>query len=133
MNDAIPEDYPTICPYIYYQDARGAMEFLEKAFGFRERFCSTDEDGQVRHAEMELNGGVIMIGGTPALKSPKQIGQTTGGFYVHVPDVDAHLAQAKAAGAEIESDIADQDYGVRSYGALDPEGFQWWFSTPLPK
>lgn len=131
MNEAIPETYPTICPYLYYQDARAAMKFLETAFGFRERFCTTDETGAVRHAEMELDGGVVMLGQPSDTKTPKQLGQTTGGIYVHVKDVDAHYAQAKAAGAEVDGEPADQDYGVRSYGALDPEGFQWWFAEPL--
>ena len=37
MSEAIPapDSYPTICPYLYYQDGVAAMQFLEKAFGFR--------------------------------------------------------------------------------------------------
>ena len=44
---------------------------------------------------------------------------------------DAHYEQARAAGAEIEYEPMDQPYGVREYGAIDPEGHRWAFVTPL--
>jgi len=50
---------------------------------------------------------------------------------VHVADVDAHLAQAWAAGATIIDVLRDEDYGQRGYGARDPEGHSWWFATPF--
>ncbi|MEX1009225.1 MAG: VOC family protein [Acidimicrobiia bacterium] len=52
-------------------------------------------------------------------------------MYVSVDDVDTHYARATAAGADVEGEPVDQPYGVRSYGALDPEGHQWWFVKPL--
>jgi len=48
-----------------------------------------------------------------------------------VADVDAHLAQAWAAGATIIDVLRDEDYGQRGYGARDPEGHSWWFATPF--
>jgi len=48
--------------------------------------------------------------------------------YVYVDDVDKHFAVAKAAGAHILSEPADQFYGDRAYGAEDPEGHQWSFA-----
>jgi MerR family transcriptional regulator, thiopeptide resistance regulator len=35
------------------------------------------------------------------------------------------------AGAEIVSEPVDQAYGVREYGARDPEGQLWYFHSPL--
>ena len=48
---------------------------------------------------------------------------------VYVDDVDAHYAQAKAAGAEIRKELADMPYGDRRYDAYDAEGHLWMFST----
>jgi uncharacterized glyoxalase superfamily protein PhnB len=48
----------------------------------------------------------------------------------YVQDVDAHHARARAAGAEITTEPADQSYGARSYSATDPEGHVWHFQTP---
>ncbi len=42
----------------------------------------------------------------------------------YVDDVDAHYAQAKAAGARVLSEPEDQFYGDRTYRAEDPEGLQ---------
>ena len=53
------------------------------------------------------------------------------GLVIHVADVDAHYARARAAGAELMGEPRDQEYGQREYGARDPDGHQWWFATPL--
>ncbi len=123
--------YPALCPYLYYEDGPAAMQWLEKAFGFRERMRVAEDDGTIRHAEMELGEAVIMLGTPPGHKSPAHLGQVTVGMYVRVDDVDAHFERAKTAGAEIDSPPTDQAYGDRSYGARDPEGHQWWFYQPV--
>jgi uncharacterized glyoxalase superfamily protein PhnB len=123
--------YPSICPYLFYEDGVAAMDWLAKAFGLRERMRTVNADGALGHAEMELGEGVVMMGSPPDHKNPSHLGQVTVGIHVHVDDVDAHYATAKAAGAHIENPPADQPYGVRMYGALDCEGHQWWFAQPL--
>lgn len=131
MTDYGGQSYPTISPYLYYEDGVAAMEWLERAFGFRERLRVVDVDGTLRHCEMELGDGVIMLGSPPDHKSPAHLGQVTVGIYVHVADVENHYQRAREAGAEIDSPLADQDYGVRSYGARDLEGHQFWFAQPF--
>ena len=42
------------------------------------------------------------------------------------------MDQAKAAGAQIVIDIADQDYGGRGYACRDIEGHLWWFGSYDP-
>jgi uncharacterized glyoxalase superfamily protein PhnB len=51
---------------------------------------------------------------------------------VVVDDADAHYARAVAAGAEITSELAEQDYGSRDYAAKDPAGNVWSFGTYRP-
>jgi uncharacterized glyoxalase superfamily protein PhnB len=123
--------YPQLCPYLYYENGAEAMDWLAKAFGFRERMRVAEDDGTIRHAEMELGDAVIMLGTPPGHKSPAHLGQVTVGMYVRVDDVDAHYQHAKAAGAEVENEPTNQDYGDRSYGVRDLEGHQWWFYTPV--
>jgi uncharacterized glyoxalase superfamily protein PhnB len=124
-------DYPTLCPYIYYQDLAAAMAFLEAAFGFRERMRTTNIDGSLGHCEMELGDAVVMLGSPPGLKSPAQLGQVTVGLYVNVPDVDAVCRRATAAGAAVDGPPVDQPYGARILAVHDPEGHRWWFSQAL--
>jgi len=61
---------------------------------------------------------------------------------VYVDDVEAHCAQARAAGARIVSEPAITDYGEdywtdRGYECEDLEGHHWWFyqrlRNPKPK
>lgn len=123
--------YPAISPYLYYQDGAGALAFLAQAFGFAERMRQADPDGTIRHAEMEIGGGVVMLGCPEGQRSPKELGHVTAGMYVHVDDVDAHFERAKVAGASVDGPPEDKPYGDRVYGALDPEGHQWWFAQSI--
>ena len=61
------------------------------------------------------------------LASPRSLSQLNGGLVVHVEDVDAHFARARAVGAVIDREPEDQPYGQREYGACDLEGHHWWF------
>ena len=54
-------------------------------------------------------------------------------LYVLVEDPDAHLARASEAGAAIERELSDTDYGSREYTARDPEGNLWSFGTYRPE
>jgi uncharacterized glyoxalase superfamily protein PhnB len=123
--------YPTLCPYIFYEDTGAALEWLAGAFGFRERLRTTNADGELAHVEMQVDDAVIMMGSPPDYKNPAHLGQVTVGMYVRVDDVDAHYQRAKAAGAEVQGEPTNQEYGDRIYGALDPEGHQWWFAQSV--
>ena len=124
-----PENMPRITPYLFYEDVAKALGWLSQAFGFRERLRMPGPDGIIGHAEMELEDGVIMLGRPGAdYRNPKRLGGVTQNIYVYVDDVDKHFECARRAGAEILQEPADQFYGDRRYGAVDPEGHQWYFA-----
>ena len=121
----------TVTPYLIYEDANGALEFLASAFGFEEKRRFASSGGQVSHAEMRYRGGEIHLGQPSHPTSPRAYGGTTVHLYVYVDDVDEHFRRARAAGAEIIDEPADQPYGERRYHCLDPEGHSWYFAQPL--
>jgi uncharacterized glyoxalase superfamily protein PhnB len=124
-----PENMPRITPYLLYEDVAAAMDWLERAFGFRERMRLTTPDGAIAHAEMQRDDGVVMMGSPgPQYKNPKRLGQVTQTLYVYVDDVNKHCAQARQAGARILEEPADQFYGDRRYSVEDPEGHVWYFA-----
>jgi uncharacterized glyoxalase superfamily protein PhnB len=127
----MPGNYPAVTPYLYYQDAGAAMDWLVKAFGFKERMRMENPEGRVAHGELEFANGVVMLGepGSDYENPNARGGRATAG--VHVDDVDAHFEQAKAAGAKINSEPTDQEYGDRRYDAEDLEGHDWFFAQPL--
>lgn len=121
----------TITPYLLYKDVAAALDFLASAFGFREVLRYTGEQGYVNHAEMRIGDARVFLGDPgERYRNPAELGQETVGIYVLVADVDAHFAVAKAAGAEILEEPADQEYGERRYTARDPEGHHWFFAQP---
>ena len=121
-----------VTPYLLYEDGAAAIEFLTKAFGFREERRMTGAAGGM-HAELEVapNGGWIHLGQPlDGFRNPSVVGKTSL-VYVVVDDVDSHHARAKEAGAKIIEEPTDQDYGYRRYGCIDPQGHEWYFAQPI--
>jgi uncharacterized glyoxalase superfamily protein PhnB len=120
-----------IIPYIFYRDVPAALEWLSRAFGFKEDMrVGTPRGGM--HGEMSLDGQRIMMGeGAEAWRmvSANQAGFATVGIFIYLDNVDAHYERAKAAGAEIAQPPHDEDYG-RTYTARDLDGHPWFFTTP---
>jgi uncharacterized glyoxalase superfamily protein PhnB len=132
MAQSPPADTPRISPYLLYEDAGAAIEWLTRAFGMTERLRMTTDDGAVNHAEMRLDDGVVLLGHPgPEYRNPNSTGNVHMSVRVYVDDVDAHYARAFDAGARIIEEPADQPYGERAYGALDLEGHHWYFASPL--
>jgi PhnB protein len=126
---------PSIYPRLAYQDERAALEFLTRAFGFRERREARMEHPTGMLAWLEVGDGVVMIGRAGedlhGLHSPQESGQTTVMINVYVDNVDAHYQKAKSEGARIVMDLEDMFWGDRRYEALDPEGHRWHFGERL--
>jgi uncharacterized glyoxalase superfamily protein PhnB len=54
--------HPNIFPTLRYMNASGAIDWLGRAFGFEEKAVYRGEDRTVRHAELRLGGGLVMLG-----------------------------------------------------------------------
>ncbi|MDP9295573.1 MAG: VOC family protein [Actinomycetota bacterium] len=124
-----------------YEDVGAAAEWLSRAFGFRERGPRySEEDGTVTHAELELDGALVMLGWPgPDYRSPAHHAEVceharrwldvpyiVDGVMIHVDDVDGHAERARSAGATILREPKDEPYG-RLYNAADLEGHRWMF------
>jgi uncharacterized glyoxalase superfamily protein PhnB len=122
----------TVTPYLLYEDAAAAVDWLCKAYGFEERLRFADAAGTVTHAELTLGDGEVFLGHPgPAYWGPKGLGAFTHLVHVYVADVDAHHAQAVAAGAHIHAEPHDTSYGDRRYDTEDLEGQRWSFAQML--
>jgi uncharacterized glyoxalase superfamily protein PhnB len=128
-------DVPPISPLLFYRDAKAALDFLERAFGFETRLLVDDGQGGVIHSESAFEGHVVMVSGPPSGKwaSPLDLdGKRTGSVPVQVRGgIDALCDRARAAGAQIEREPADQPYGDRVFTCLDLEGHSWSFGQTL--
>jgi uncharacterized glyoxalase superfamily protein PhnB len=134
-----------IVPFIGYEDAAAAIEWLERAFGFQERRESRyEEDGTITHAELELEGATIFLSTPASYASPRTVRAESeaarraydnpwviDGHFVEVDDVDAHQERARAAGATIIRELEEPGTGFRIYSAEDLEGHRWMFGQRI--
>ena len=150
-----------IFPFLRYDDAPAAFEWLARAFGFEKQMLVPGPGGTIAHAQLRYGGSLIMIAsagdeekliqistarddarnliGTASArdddmkhKSSAVVRGASQGIYVLVDDVDAHHDRAKAAGAEIIMALEETAHGAREYMARDLEGHLWSFGTYAP-
>lgn len=132
-----------LIPCLRYRDAPAAIDFLCAAFGFQRHAVHADpEDATIiHHAQLTLDGNMIMLGGARGdeseelygWKTPAEAGGITMCVCAVVDDPDAHHARAAAAGAEIvRAPYDNQGYPGRAYDARDPEGNVWNFGSYDP-
>ncbi len=128
----IPDGYHSVTPYLIVAGAARALDFYQKAFGAEEIIRVPQPDGRIRHAELRLGTSVIMLADeNPEMhaRGPKSIGGTPVSLMVYVEDVDKVFARAVEAGATVERPLANQFYGDRTGGVVDPFGHRWYLAT----
>ena len=113
-----------ITPIIIVQDADKAVDFLERAFGFRENYRLTTREGKVAHCELQLEDSIVNLG-------ESMDGWPTHGLVaqLHVKDPDALFDQAVLAGATAVVPMADTCLGSREGRVADPIGNVWIIAT----
>ena len=135
-----------LVPFLGYEDAAAAIDWLCTAFGATERAeaRSTDAHGTVMHAELELEGSTIFLstpsGYVGSLKHREGCELerrmhdnpwVIDGLFVEVDDVEAHHVRAAEAGATILREPEEPGVGFRIYTAEDLEGHRWMFGQRL--
>jgi len=127
-------------PMISYENGIAALEWLARAFGFKERTRLLGKNGDLAHGEMDAGGGIIMLATpTPDYQAPMrhrinceqarlwaEVPWIIDGVLIYVENIDEHYARAKEAGARILSELEAAPSG-RRYRAEDPEGHRWMF------
>lgn len=93
-----------IVPFIGYEDAAAAIDWLESAFGFRERRDARyEENGTITHAELELDGATIYLSTPAGYASPRTL----------------------------RGESEEPGTGHRIYSAEDLDGHRWMFGQPV--
>lgn len=115
-------------PQLYIKSGIEDISFYEKAFGAIELRRFTNEDGSIHVAELSINGALFHLH-EEKIKAgqfnPALHNGTTALIGLFVPDVDAVMNSAIAAGAKLISPAQDYDYGYRQGDIKDPFGHVW--------
>jgi uncharacterized glyoxalase superfamily protein PhnB len=135
-----------LVPFLGYEDAAAAIDWLCAAFGATESAESrqTTADGTIIHAELDLEGSTIFLSTPEGYVASRRHRESCDiergihdnpwvidGLFVEVEDVDAHLARAEEAGASIIRGLDEPGVGYRLYTAEDLEGHRWMFGQRL--
>ncbi len=128
---------PRVFPTFQFRDPERMIAWLCDAFGFTVHVKYTDPSGGVAHAELAFGASMIMVGQSRDDEFGRLVGDPGSGngtaIYIAVPDVTAVYERARAAGATIEQELRDRDYGSREFICRDPEGGIWCIGTYWPK
>ena len=128
-----------VIPSIRYADAPAAIRWLCTTLGFEEHLVVPGEQpGTIAHAQHRHGGGMVMLGSERAdeysalQKSPGQAGCVTQSTFVVVDGIETHYERARAAGAEVVTELTPQSYGGSLYSVRDPEGHHWFVGSYDP-
>lgn len=130
----------TTIPCLRYRDVRAAIQWLHDAFGFEPHLIVEDGNGNIRHAQLRLGCGLVILGPVTEhssafgrlMRGPREVGGVTQAVYLVVSDADAVYRRVREMGAEIVVEVHDEDYGGRGFGCRDPEGHLWYVGTYDP-
>ena len=128
----IPEGMHSLTPHLVCAGAAEAIDFYKRAFSAIEQARMPGPDGKLMHAAVQIGDSTLMlVDENPqwGLLGPKALKGSPVAIHLYVPDVDATVAQAVAAGAKVTMPVADMFWGDR-YGQLeDPFGHRWSVAT----
>ncbi len=128
------KNYRAVSVSLTVTDMKAAMNFYQKAFGFKRRGgIAKGPDGKPMHAELVLRDTVLML--SPEMEGWNQSAKTLGAspttLYLYVEDADKIFAKALKLGAAQKMPIADMFWGDRCGSLIDPEGYAWSVGTHI--
>jgi PhnB protein len=128
----IPAGYHAVTPYLSIRGAAQAIDFYKKAFGAKEIMRIDGPEGKLGHCEIQIGDSRVMLADeyeSMQFLGPQSRGGTTVQIHLYVPDVDATVARAAAAGGRVIRPVEDQFYGDRAGAIEDPFGHRWHIAT----
>ena len=116
-------------PYLLYDDAQAALDWVVEALGCTITDTQLDKSGALFHADVRLGEARIMLGAPGP--DDRYGGPGTSRIHamvlVYVPDVDALFARVTTHGATVLAELTDTPWGDRTFGIADPQGQCWYF------
>ena len=128
----IPDGYHNVTPYLIVDGAGKAIDFYKKVFGAAEKMRMPAPGGKVGHAELTIGDSMFMLADEhPEMdhRGPHAFKGSAVSLMVYVPDVDATVKTALAAGAKTVRPVENQFYGDRMGTIEDPFGHRWYVAT----
>ena len=120
----VPKGFHTVTPFLMVNDARGLIEFMERAFNGEVTANVKDDGGRIMHATVQIGDSLVMVADVMNGSQPMPAM-----LYLYVDDVDAIYRQSINAHGTSLREPVDEFYGDRSAGVKDEWNNQWWLAT----
>jgi uncharacterized glyoxalase superfamily protein PhnB len=118
------EESSSWVPILRVKDAQVSAKFYREAMGFRVDWEHRFADGFPLYMQISRSPLVLHL-------SEHQGGGTTAAeFFVRVPDVDAVYRAIVDQGIETATEPSNQEYGMRDFCVVDPDGHRVTLGTP---
>lgn len=126
-----PQGASWVNPYLVVDDVERALRFYEKAFGLKSGLTYREAGKPVSYGELHYKDALIMVGLPQAGKRHIRRTNHDVTLFCYTSNVDRLAVQAKAAGAQMLQEPADQFWGDRTCLALDPDGHAWMWAQHM--
>ena len=131
----VTEKSGLLIPHLVVNGGAKAIDYYKAALGAKEISRVPTPDGRLMHASLQIGDAILMLcddfpehcGGVSRAPS----GPSPVTLHLNVPDCDAAIAKAAAAGAKVTMPAMDMFWGDRYGQVVDPFGHSWSYSTPL--
>lgn len=121
QQSSVPAGYTSVAPWVVTDDTGAFLDFVAQVFDGDELARVETEDGSVGHGETRVGDTVVL-----AFDRRPEWPVMPSLLRVFVPDADAAFARAKAAGADVVTELGTSAFGQRGGRVKDPFGNIWW-------
>lgn len=128
----IPEGMHSLTPHLVCAGAAQAIDFYTQAFGAVEQSRLPGPEGKLMHASLKIGDSNLMLVDEMAgcsMLGPRALKGSPVTLHLYVPNVDATVEQAVAAGARVTMPATDMFWGDRFAQLEDPFGHKWSVAT----
>jgi PhnB protein len=129
-SNGMPHGYSSITPHLVVSPASRALDTYSRVFGMKVADVMKAGD-LVMHAVLELPSGRLTL--SDPMPAYELVAPSAGGvscsLALYVPDVDAVVERALAAGARVREPATTFVSGDRYASILDPFGVRWTLMT----
>jgi uncharacterized glyoxalase superfamily protein PhnB len=128
----IPEGMHSLTPHLVCAGAAQAIDFYTQAFGAVEQSRLPGPEGKLMHASLKIGDSTLLLVDEMAgcaMLGPRTLKGSPVTLHLYVPNVDATVEQAVAAGARVTMPATDMFWGDRFAQLEDPFGHKWSVAT----
>jgi PhnB protein len=115
-------------PQLSLRNVKAGIDYYKAAFGAIELRRWDNPDGSVHVAEMAIDGAMFHLHEENSKSrelSPETVNAVTAIVGIFLPDPDALMNKAMAAGGKAIHPMKDYEYGYRQGTLVDPFGHHW--------